>query len=465
MNLRTKSTRSPHEPYPRLRLAVPEIDAPLASLQRLARRFHLDVHGSSGLFRITQIEMGFAALLLSAVFLFDFLLWTYTIQSLFTSVLPRLWIRLAVSIFGGLLIALVLIIYERQFITVELKGRAWVGFWIRLAVIALAALITARSLHLLVFDGPIQRRTWEQNVRVDAMNHIEELRRAADSLTGRDVNRYDVKATQGQINNATQTLSEQQQALTQAKQKQQQLQSDLAGEKARLTGMQQLLGEYRRKLQALSNSTEREQLTDEIRKLQSAQIPHSMARNAALNQQLGQIGLEIGQLMDLFTKTGLQINELTKVKLQYGVQGLKMTEEWNMRFRQIEVGKAPTVGPPLEVAPQDFFAKTAVLRNLIDGLSPGWPRSGANSDQEVADKQLLEREFGIVDRPISDPEHKTFVWEYYLVFGIGFLVPLMTIAFKFMMPEPLKKYYSSSYQSRLGNPEAIVFERAKEEYF
>src|SRR5689334_19961077 len=67
MNLRTNLSRSPHEPHPQFRLAVPEIDTTPGSLLWLAQRFHLDVHGSSGLFHITQIEMGFAALLLTAV--------------------------------------------------------------------------------------------------------------------------------------------------------------------------------------------------------------------------------------------------------------------------------------------------------------------------------------------------------------------------------------------------------------
>lgn len=87
MSLWTKSTRLPQGASSRLRLAVPESGLPSSGLQWLALRLHLDVHGPSGLFRITRIEMGFAALLLCAVFIFDFSLWTYTIQSMLTSAL------------------------------------------------------------------------------------------------------------------------------------------------------------------------------------------------------------------------------------------------------------------------------------------------------------------------------------------------------------------------------------------
>jgi Domain of unknown function (DUF4407) len=464
MSVWSKSTRSSQEPYPRLRLAVPESGLSVAGLQWLARRFHLDVHGPSGLFRITRIEMGFAALLLSAVFLFDFSLWTYTIQSMMTSALAQLWLRLPAAACGGLLIALVLFIYERQFITVELKGIAWWGFGIRLVVIGIAAVITATSLHLLVFNGPIQRRMWEQNVRFDAMNHIGELRRAVDFMHGRAVERYDIRAIQDQINADNTTLTNETEALNSANQQKVQQQSELAGEKANLRSLLQALRDYQSRLQTSTDANERQQLLDDIAKLQSSRMPHSRVHIAALEGKIAQSDVEIKRLQDDIERIRREMGNLTTTRTGFGAEGRNTTQAWNQRFREIDAGKTPTVGPPLELPPQDYFAKIGVLVDLIFGRPPSWPAASGSREQETEDRQMLERELGIVDRPVSNLQHWIFVWEFAAVFGIGFLIPLLTIAFKFMMPEPLKKYYSSSYQSRLGNPEAIVFERAKEDY-
>src|SRR5262249_41538443 len=147
-----------------------------------------------------------------------------------------------------------------------------------------------------------------------------------------------------------------------------------------------------------------------------------------------------------------EMGNLTTTRTGFGVEGRNATQTWNQRFREIEAGKTPTALPPLELPAQDYFAKIGVLADLIFARTPNSPATSGNREQEAEDRRTLERELGIVDRPISTLQHWIYILEFAAVFGIGFMIPLLTIAFKFMMPEPLKKYYSSSYQSRLGNP-------------
>lgn len=356
------------------------------------------------------------------------------------------------SAFGGLLIALVLFIYERQFITIELQGRAWWGFGIRLVVIGIAAFITATSFHVLIFSGPIQRRMWEQNARFDAMSHIEELRRAVDLMQGRTIDRFDSRAVQSQIDADTTARTNATTALNTATQKKAQQQTELTQEKANLNGFRRALKDDQSRLKTSTDADERQQLLENITKLQSS-IPYSQSHIATLERQIAQTDVEIGQRQNEIQRITGELGGLTTTRAGFGQEGQNTTQAWNQRFRQIEAGKTPNVGPPLALPPEDYFTKIAALVDLVAGRPPGWPVTSGSREQEAADKQMLERELGIVDRPISGLQHGVYIFEFLAVVGIGFTIPFLTIAFKFMMPEPLKKYYSSSYQSRLGNPE------------
>lgn len=139
----------------------------------LARLFGMDVYGDNFLTEKARKEMGYAALLILIVTIFDFLAWSLLFNALLhpTSTHPFAfdWITLFGSLPLASLFSGAVFIYERQFFTTDVhdrkKLRLAVAIFLRLAVIGAAAVVTAQPIELLVFSGPIKKRVHEESIR------------------------------------------------------------------------------------------------------------------------------------------------------------------------------------------------------------------------------------------------------------------------------------------------------------
>ena len=86
------------------------------------------------------------------------------------------------------------------------------------------------------------------------------------------------------------------------------------------------------------------------------------------------------------------------------------------------------------------------------GLPPEWP----DPDEETT----LSKTYHLRPNP-NRTEPVLYFVGWLLVFGLSFIVPLMSLAYKILMPRELASYYSSAFQRAFGNPEARAYEDAR----
>lgn len=148
---------------------MPERHEPIpGTLGTLIRILGLDVYETSGLGRRALLEMKFSAILLLVVFFFDLGAWTLLFNAILNSKILILTPLTCLAIGIALLISITVLIYERQFLTMDTSHglvRLLLPMSIRITVIVLAAIITAQPVELLFFNEPIYKRIHEEGIR------------------------------------------------------------------------------------------------------------------------------------------------------------------------------------------------------------------------------------------------------------------------------------------------------------
>ena len=158
------------------------------ALGRLAHLFELDVYGSAFLSNRARIEMGYAALLLLLIFLFDTLAWSLLFNSIFYSGLLTVGWGTPFALAIALIFSLATFIYERQFITADASEgllRFCFAITIRVGVLIMAALLTAQPIELFVFQGPIKNRIHEEGILKEVVHRRKQLEVAKKKAQGR----------------------------------------------------------------------------------------------------------------------------------------------------------------------------------------------------------------------------------------------------------------------------------------
>lgn len=157
----------------------------LGPLGRVVSFIGLDVNGTTLLGRRARVEMKSAALVLAVVFLFDLGAWTLLFNTLLHATIKTVdeWSILAAA--GGLLFAVTVLLYERQFYTADISGgwrRVLGPMAVRLFVIGISAVITAQPVELLFFKEAIAQRAHEEGIRLEVVTRRKELGRIHQDL-------------------------------------------------------------------------------------------------------------------------------------------------------------------------------------------------------------------------------------------------------------------------------------------
>lgn len=441
-------------PQPRLLLAPSRGQELHGLLGGLARSFHLDVHGSSLLTRRAATEMGYVALMLTIIFVFDLAAWTLLWNMIFHAGKMHIGLWTPVAVFCGLIFAAMIFIYERQFMTADTYGR-WRSVWwpvtIRLIVIAVAAAITTQPIEVMVFKGPIERRVHEESVRVEALSRLSALEKAQEKTRGALGLRDTVEWTD---NEDAKNKSEE------ARQVASSLRAQRAAEERNLRAAQASLSSARSSLS---------------RARTPGQVAYANSRIAAASNRVSQAQSNITSLDEKLRGSedsekywneqhNVKSTEL-KSKQQTAENDVKRLQDWIAQIRK---------SPPGEVVYEntgnadkwqfrdheyDFFQRLGVINDLYYGRPARWP------DASLEDRQKLSDEYGLKDIGLDDEEAHarrmadahTFQWSYWAVVGIAAVIPLLVLALKGLLPKDLKIYYSTKKQRDAGNYESLKF--------
>jgi hypothetical protein len=91
----------------------------------------------------------------------------------------------------------------------------------------------------------------------------------------------------------------------------------------------------------------------------------------------------------------------------------------------------------------DLFKKIGVLQDLVGGSPPRWPAVAED------DKKLLNQRFGL-DSTTQNNALNYYRTAYWLVLFIPLVLPMLTIAFRMLLPREIHDYYSTIRQREVG---------------
>ena len=113
----------------------------------------------------------------------------------------------------------------------------------------------------------------------------------------------------------------------------------------------------------------------------------------------------------------------------------------------------PATGKDFVWANHGFTDRLAVIHRLIHGQPTRWPATSPEVREAVVES------FGLPD-PAEEAigaqqTANTYMRHYIVAFLIALAIPLLSIAFKIIMPREFRNYLSTEWQALAGNPEAV----------
>lgn len=424
-------------------------------LGQLAQFYGLDVNGGSRLTRRAGIEMGYVALLLTIIFLFDLVAWTLLWNVILQSGIIKLSLWTIPALFGGLLFAFATFIYERQFMTADTSGGLLKILWpvsIRLAVITIAAAITSQPIELLVFKGPIDRRIHDESVRAEAVARVHALQEAKQQAAG----------IEGQTGIDASLYKKAEQRSEQVRSERSNLQTQYERAKSELSRAEAAVGAASRRVHVARTQQEqsywRGMLSAAAARRDAARVRVSNTQ-ADLNKKE-----EDERYYDQQRKEALQP---LRDRQKAAEDDVKRLQNWIAQIRsanagqsQIEKNDRPDKWQ-FQDQEVDFFERLRVVADLYTGRPPQWKDAAAD------DRTMLGTEYGLKEIAEDDADAvsrrminaQMFARSYWAVVGIAIVIPLLVLALKALLPKELKDYYSSRKQREAGNYEVLVFSR------
>ena len=476
------------DPPPRPRFEAPVLsfepgpEEPHRSLLMIVvRALKLDVWGWWGLNRRAAIEMESAEVMLLAVYAFELMAWgllfNVIIHGSTWEVSPLSWIAVVVA----LLFATVIFIFEKSFVTADFStgtSSKVAGYFIRLGIILASALATSQPVELMVFGDAIDARIYEETVRAEV------LREAADVIEARE--RSDVQAVAVALSEATSETREYQdwreadEAAATSSVRLASGEAALAQASADVDKYSGAKGYWR------SQKTRRQALADldpsdsalaeavatadryykgnswALRKAERAQ-DEAQAELAAAQAAAGAARSTLDRRMEEKRIYRESIETGMATQAERARDDLETRTAW---IDQVMAGNHRAIPTrvlderlaPLQMQHADFTQRLAILADLRAGRPARWPASDTETRLAACDL------FGLCDEAASeDPVTQartadaamTFRLTYWAAFVIAVVIPLLTMAFKLLMPRELKAYYSTVGQARAGNPAAV----------
>lgn len=399
----------------------------------MARFYHLDAYGSSLLSRRTVNAMGFGALLLTIIALFDFAAWTLLWNLIFHfGNVGEVTSRTLLAAFFSLLFTGTVFIYEQQFFTADLsmkngweKVKIGTAIALRILIIAIAAIITTQPVEIIVFNGPIQRRIHEEAAWAEALKQVPTLVKLNNELKERNDERKKEKLIQAEKEKIEKNNEESIKAAKENKE-------------AARNNLKTFESNYRPRI--FSDKGPGGNRTRTIIQVDPEAVAAGREKhNAQLKEAIEQEKRAMATKEEELKKAPQVVDDQTaskKFEHDELVQSLKNI--WNAK-PGTQVGN---YNDPVT----DFFQRLRVLRDLRHGTVHRWPATATD-----ADRKLLAEEYKIAPTPATPDEIELYSLNYWITFGLSLIIPLLLIAMKFLLPHELRDYYSSDRQREAGN--------------
>jgi hypothetical protein len=458
------------------------------------------------------MDMRAAALLLLLNFLFDLGAWSLLLNAVLHSQIRALdgWTVLALC--GGWLFATVILIYERQFFVADPSSRWSKALWIRLAVIVLAALITAQPVELMFFRGPIDRRVHEEGVRQEAVslrqklakvqqereNHQKEIaemrtrlarelegdeeKRTREKLEGatqaRDRSRVELDSAQVHVDALARRLEVQRAVLAAYERAPGHTSAEIEQARERVERARHELGVGRARARELKAELDGEELV-----VKSAGDEHRSSWEALKQRRDRLVGA---------SQTATRQADADRQRLQsWLAQLVKLAPDARQPFFEAQSSTTTPSADALGMAAwsalpsepfqyrfpvYDFFEQLRVLSDLRDGRPPLWRGASPGMVDQLKAEYGLDDAQRCVDEgrerrglhpegqhtPPCDPiawerhiaQTHLFFFAWLVIYGIALVLPSLVIAMKLLLPQALKDYYTHHKQVASGYADA-----------
>lgn len=456
-------------------------------LDGLVEFFDLRVYGNCGLNGCARTAMRRGATLLAVAFVFDLMAWTILFTLIFHGGNFEISLLTPIAVLLAILLSIATLSFEATLFTADMSRwtrRTLTGLAGRLTLIGVFAVLTAQPIHVLLFDGPIQRRAQQEQA-------IEQALVIAHEITS---SRQDVDALlSGEAPTGFELIeADQSKDAEQANARVAELEASISGAqatKARATKTmaraETQIETYSRRLASGGTDEERDLWA---KRLEGNRAAYNKARAEAENaeSELTQLSVRLGSAGKARESARTDLND-TRVRQGQAViaarEKAKALAEHLRQFVSNIYNGAPgetitdsLTGRTFTARPYDFFERLRVLDDLCAGRLPRWP-SGEVSQEELA---VLKDELKLPTIPpgaeASDAQRT--LWDranddmtreavslrviWWVTQAIGMFVPLLTLLYKLMLPQDLTQYYSVAWQLQIGNPEVHFLDEERE---
>jgi hypothetical protein len=380
--------------------------------------------------------------MLTIIFLFDWAAWTLFWDMVFYNGRIEFGFFTPLATFLAALIALMIVIYERGFMVTDLsqlfKGwgitlRLLSAIMLRIVVIAVAAYITAQPVEIVTFRGQIENRIHETGIRREAVSRLRDLQKAEAS------SRLEGLAGTSQIKE----LNDADDVLKNVRQEEARLKGELANaQKAE----QSAAATLNRARAAYSQSRNKQAA--------AARISWASGRLETARQKVAEASAQVeGHKTTVENAKTDRGEAITKVEgLQNeGRDQADRVRDWLVQLRNEPFSlkelteKRQGGGWTYRDEDYDLFQRQAVIDDLYYGRPPRWKEASEQDKTEIGQKfGFGESQEEIERRAI---EATTFRKSYWGVFLVAFVLPLLVMAYKLLLPKAITDYYSAEMQN------------------
>lgn len=436
-------------------------------LERLAGLYRLYGYGRSNMTEMVRIETERAALVLTAVFLFDIWGWSLVWNAIFHRGALEIDHRTLWAVTIGIIFAIVVISFEQGIITMDWtvtesrqRRRIKWAFVFRVLSVGASAFATAQPLELLIFSNDIEARVheelaWEEVIsRALKSNGLnKEYTMAPDTLS----------AEQKRI------VDERQKVLGEANQKYDQAQVTLQTHQDESGNLQQVIPTLvKTENQTLAREQEpgltpeehqqrEKEHTDALRKLRRARdriealkgIISADKTAAYVAQQ------EADRAQKEYVEAGGRLEDHQKAT----EQEIKHLQDWVSKVMNSKPSDLPLRDGDYEFTgrPYSFAEQSRVLSDILHAR-PIQRHNLLSISAADLKKQLLIDDPREADRATEEDRRATASSArmlYIAFFIVSLFVPCLGMLFKLTIHSDLAKYYSASWQASVGHPEAM----------
>jgi hypothetical protein len=434
------------------------INRPIKRRTFLERLVTLDSWGHTLFSTRVQDGMALAYLILGVIFVFELLAWSLLFNFVFYGgKFGAGWLTLP-AIGLGLLWGLGIFAIDKSVITADLTrpgfGKWW-GFFGRALLVAASALLTAQPIHQLFFKSQIEERIKDETLRAEAVAQNDRYQRERAELEKNNAlapvpeeARRQRREAEAQKDQADNDVRQAEQAVIR---REGEFQGALAERDQRLSVLRRFRanGDEEAARAAESRFDAQEAVVARARTLlDDARAARDNVRNEADKAERAR-----ERALKLYGEDVDRSDKDRKGKYDDAKKRRAAYETAMDRLRSANFGDTvlDVSGQPVRWGNDGFIDREQILWQLIDGQPARWP-PGVPPEKQAE----IATWAGMPMPSIAAAEAANSIRIPALgLFLIAGAIPLLSIAFKLLMSEELKTYYSLEAQARSGNQEAL----------